>query len=139
MITYSLRCEPADHAFDGWFRSSEDFERQRQLKLVACPACGSSEVHKGLMAPAVSGTREAAPAPSADAAAALARLQDLAREMRARSEYVGPRFAEEARRIHYGESQARGIYGEATPPEVKSLAEEGIAALPLPPLPEDKN
>jgi hypothetical protein len=136
VITYSLRCEPHEHGFDGWFRSSEDFERQRGLKLVECPVCGSTDVAKGLMAPAVSASRNVAPA---DAAAAFAKLQQLARDARARSEYVGRNFAEEARRIHYGDSPERSIYGEASPPEVKGLAEEGISAFPLPSLPEDKN
>ncbi|WP_152047993.1 DUF1178 family protein [Aureimonas psammosilenae] len=134
MITYALRCTPSEHGFDGWFRSSDDFERQRGLGLVLCPVCGSAKIEKGLMAPAVSGTRE-----TPDAAATFAKLQAMSRELRSKSEYVGNRFAEEARRIHYGESEVRGIYGEASGPEVKSLAQEGISAIPLPPLPEDKN
>lgn len=137
MITYALRCEAGAHSFDGWFRSSGDFERQRSLKLVACPVCGSTEVGKGVMAPAVSASREVEP--RASDAATFLKLQEMTREVRARSEYVGPAFAEEARRIHYGEREARGIYGEATQPEVKGLAEEGIVAIPLPSLPEDKN
>ena len=137
MISFALRCRPHDHGFDGWFRSGADFERQRDLGLVECPQCGSTAVDKALMAPAVSPAREAATARTD--AAVVAKLQAMAREVRARAEYVGPRFAEEARRIHYGEADSRGIYGEASPPEVRGLAEEGIAALPLPPLPEDKN
>jgi hypothetical protein len=136
VITYSLRCVPGGHGFDGWFRSSEDFEKQRTLRLVECPACGSTDVEKGLMAPAVSAPRERA---AAEAAATFAKLQEMAREARARSDYVGKEFAAEARKIHYGEVRARSIYGEATLPQVKALAEEGIPALPLPPLPEDKN
>lgn len=136
MITYSLRCVPGGHGFDGWFRSSEDFDRQRRLQLVECPACGSTAVEKGLMAPAVSASRETA---AAEAAATFSKLQRMAREARAKSDYVGKEFAAEARKIHYGETPARSIYGEATLPQVKALAEEGIQALPLPPLPEDKN
>ncbi|WP_102960949.1 DUF1178 family protein [Mangrovicella endophytica] len=150
MITFALRCEPAGHGFDGWFRSSADFERQQDSHLVECPVCGSHQVAKALMAPAVStavatavsgSDRPQVPASytAGEAAEAFAKLQALAREVRQKADYVGPRFAEEARRIHYGESEARQIYGEATPSEVGKLAEEGIAALPLPPLPEDAN
>ena len=69
----------------------------------------------------------------------MARLQELAREVRANSDYVGGKFAEEARRIHFGETEKRGIYGEATADDVRSLLEDGVPALPLPPLPEDRN
>ena len=154
MISFALRCEPQGHGFDGWFRSGEDFAAQAERKLVECPVCGSTEIGKALMRPSIakgaaSPGQADAGAPSAtppsggyanaEAAKAFARLQEMARELRAKADYVGPRFAEEARRIHYGESEARQIYGEASPAEVKGLSEEGIAALPLPSLPEDKN
>lgn len=156
MISFALRCHPAAHAFDGWFRSGEDFDRQASAGLLACPICGSSDVSKALMKPAVatSAKTEASDASTgetgepaqpvgefanAEAAKAIARLQAMARELRAKSDYVGPKFAEEARRIHYGESEHRQIYGEASTQEVKGLREEGIAAFPLPSLPEDKN
>ncbi|MEF2552921.1 DUF1178 family protein [Aurantimonas sp. A2-1-M11] len=156
MISFALRCQPASHAFDGWFRSGDDFERQVAGGLVTCPVCGTTDVSKALMKPALAKAGRRAPAQAGDnapsaapdgaaryaggeAAAAYAKLQAIARELRAKSDYVGPKFAEEARRIHYGESEQRQIYGEASPQEVKSLGEEGIAALPLPPLPEDKN
>lgn len=145
MIRFSLRCEPEKHAFEGWFRSNEDFDRQANGGLVSCPVCGSTDVSKGLMKPALGGTSEAAAPAQPDAAnveaaaKALARLQEIAREVRAKGDYVGPKFAEEARKIHYGESESRQIYGEASASEVKGLSEEGIAALPLPPLPEDRN
>ena len=158
MIRFTLRCRPASHDFDGWFRSGDDFERQQAGALVSCPVCGASEVEKALMRPAVAtGGRaaergdEAAPAApaevpvgqshfaNAEAAKAFAKLQEMTRELRRKAEHVGPRFAEEARRIHYGESEARQIYGEASRQEVEGLGEEGIVALPLPPLPEDHN
>lgn len=153
MISFALRCEPQGHGFDGWFRSGDDFEAQAKRGLVACPVCGSTEIGKALMRPSIgkgggadqdTGATAAATPPgggyvNAEAAKAFARLQEMARELRAKADYVGPRFAEEARRIHYGESEARQIYGEASPAEVKGLSEEGIAALPLPSLPEDKN
>ncbi|MBB4005737.1 DUF1178 family protein [Aurantimonas endophytica] len=153
MISFALRCEPHGHGFDGWFRSGEDFDAQAERRLVECPVCGSTDVAKALMRPAlgkggkasVAGDQaQTAMAPgggyvNAEAAKVFAKLQEMARELRAKADYVGPRFAEEARRIHYGETEARQIYGEASPAEVKGLGEEGIAALPLPPLPEDKN
>ncbi|WP_206456063.1 DUF1178 family protein [Aurantimonas marina] len=156
MISFALRCHPAAHEFDGWFRSGADFERQASAGLLACPICGSSHVSKALMKPAVAtSAKTTAPEAStgeagepaepagefanAEAAKAIARLQAMARELRARSDYVGPKFAEEARRIHYGETQHRQIYGEASTQDVEGLREEGIAAFPLPALPEDKN
>ncbi|MEF2071436.1 DUF1178 family protein [Consotaella aegiceratis] len=142
MIRFDLRCTPAGHGFDGWFRSSEDYETQAARGLVTCPICGATAVEKALMKPAVSTSRKAAARSevmNAEAAKAYAKLQEIARHVRANADYVGPKFAEEARKIHYGEIDARQIYGEASPSEVKSLSEEGIEAVPLPPLPEDKN
>lgn len=149
MIHYQLRCTPASHAFDGWFRSSDDFDRQCDAGLVACPACGTTSVEKALMRPAVSGigTQVERSEPAGDAVAsgpvpaefvkAVRRLQKISRTLRAKADYVGTTFAEEARRIHFGEVEERQIYGEATRDEVERLVEDGIPALPLPPLPED--
>lgn len=137
MITFALRCDPGGHGFDAWFRSGEDFETQKARGLVSCPTCGSSDVDKGLMRPALTQARsETTPEKAAQIAAAM---QAIAREVREKADYVGPKFAEEARKIHYGEAEGRQIYGEASPPEVRSLTEEGIGVLPLPALPEDKN
>ncbi|WP_062113049.1 DUF1178 family protein [Aureimonas sp. AU40] len=148
MIHYSLRCEPAGHGFDGWFRSGTDFEAQAARGLLECPICGSADVAKALMRPAVS-TSERAVAPLREGTAMVgappemaemvSRLQEMAREVRAKADYVGAGFADEARRIHYGEVEERQIYGEASNRDVHALLEEGIAAIPLPPLPEDKN
>ena len=149
MIHYSLRCEPAGHGFDGWFRSGADYEAQAARGLLECPVCGATGVTKALMRPAVSTSERALSRPSESAAAAMgvpnevaeamARLQELAREVRAKADYVGHEFAEEARRIHYGEAEERQIYGEASGGDVRALMEEGITAIPLPPLPEDTN
>ncbi len=145
MISYSLRCTSCGHGFDGWFRSGADFDRQSAGGLLQCPACDAARVEKALMAPAVavSVSPQAAPASMAmgdgRTEAVMARLQELARAVRANSDYVGPKFAEEARRIHFGESKKRGIYGEATAEDVRSLLEDGVPALPMPPLPEDRN
>lgn len=159
MIHYSLVCS-AEHAFDGWFRSSEDFEGQAARGLVSCPSCGSTDVRRGLMAPAIATRTERGPTVFADApeaspgaaaptaAVAMAdpraavlveMLRAVRRQVEQNADYVGDRFAEEARKIHYGETDARGIYGEASPSDVKALQEEGVEIHPLPLLPEDAN
>lgn len=141
MIRYSLACE-RDHAFEAWFRNGDDFEAQKKRELVACPQCGSPKVEKALMAPAVSKRRGSAPmalAACEEQRAALAQLKALSDKVRANADYVGDKFAEEARRIHFGETQARGIYGQATIDEARSLAEEGVEFMPLPDFPEDRN
>ncbi len=155
MIRYSLQCDKG-HAFEGWFRSSDDFDRQRKRGLVSCALCDSTKVNKSLMAPSVSAStrrkggraaaavpatsspQQAAPA-SAEQKEALSRLRQLRDEIVGKSEYVGPRFAEEARKIHFEDAPARGIYGEASADEVKSLHEDGVECYPLPTFPEDKN
>jgi hypothetical protein len=147
MIRYSLVC-PEGHDFEAWFAGSEAYEKQRAGGTVACPVCGSTSVDKALMAPAVSTSRKkesmrlaanmpagAEPEPKA-VAAMLRKLRD---HLTANAENVGPRFAEEARKIHYNEAEKRGIYGEASPDEARALAEEGIEFHPLPMLPEEHN
>jgi len=145
MIHYALRCHE-DHHFDGWFKDSATFEKMARRGLVECPVCGSTRVERALMAPAIGtgarSTAEAKPAPAevvaAKAAAGpipaqmLAMLQRLRAEIERNCDYVGPRFAEEARRIHEGEAKARGIYGEATPEEAAALREDGIAFETIP-------
>src|SRR5579875_2691245 len=113
-----------DHEFEAWFRDSAGFEAQHAAGEIACPLCGERSVDKAIMAPRLARTRDAG------ASAALARMRRALLEMRAQIEahcdYVGPRFAEEARRIHYGEVDPHGIYGEATEAESRELADEGI-------------
>lgn len=141
MISYSLHCTDG-HDFEAWFRNADDYDGQSQRGLVTCPTCGSSKISKALMAPAVStGKRreKLALAAGAEQAKMIAQLQDLARKVRNTAENVGDKFAEEARKIHFGETEARGIYGEATLEEAKSLAEDGVGFLPLPSLPEEQN
>jgi len=141
MISFSLHCAEG-HDFEGWFRNGADFDTQSERGLVACPVCGSAKVNKALMAPAVSTTKrreKLALAAGADHAKVMAQLQELARKVRDSGENVGDKFAEEARKIHFGEAESRGIYGEATLDEAKGLAEDGVAFLPLPSLPEDQN
>ena len=147
MIHYDLICDQG-HAFDGWFRDSAAYDAQAERGLVTCAACGSAKVSKQLMAPGIpvkSNRKSDAPAAvvSAPVDPRLAELMKVMREMRKHveenAEYVGDKFAEEARKIHYEEADARGIYGQATPDEAKALIEEGIAVHPLPRLPEDGN
>ena len=143
MIHYQLACA-ADHGFDGWFRDSAGFEKQAKAGLVACPRCGSTEVRRALMAPALGRNAAAPPEPPpgppkqpAKAAAALpdqvrAVLARMRAEIEKNCDYVGPGFAAEARRIHNGEAEARGIYGESTPEEAAALKEDGVEVASIP-------
>lgn len=141
MIHFNLICEH-DHEFEGWFSNSADFEKQNAASLIACPACGSTTVTKALMAPSVSTSRkkrDVAVATGVKQKEIMRKMQELAREVRATSENVGERFAEEARKIHFGESDPRGIYGKASGEEVKDLIDDGVGVMPLPDLPEEQN
>jgi hypothetical protein len=142
MIRYALRCD-RDHEFEMWFRSGGDYDRAAKAKRIECPDCGSTSVAKALMAPSVAGTRseEMLPvaAPDPRKVALRQAMLELRKQVTEGADYVGPRFAEEARKIHYNEVEARGIYGEASNDEAKGLAEEGIGFMPLPPAPEDLN
>lgn len=142
MIRYALTCE-SGHDFDGWFSGSSDFEGQLARGLVECPICGSKSVSKALMAPSVSTARkkEARQMLVAEAAQkeALAKIRAAVAEIKASAEDVGERFPEEARRIHYGEAETRGIIGQASAEEARDLIEEGIPVAPLPVLPDDVN
>jgi hypothetical protein len=149
MIHYQLRCA-AEHEFDGWFASSASFDAQASRGLVECPACGSGQVERALMAPAVpkkgrparvrrkpepqEGARLAPKAVASDGLPdhVRATLQKLRAEVERNCDYVGEAFADEARRIHKGEADARSIYGEATPDEAEALAEEGIEVAKIP-------
>jgi hypothetical protein len=147
MIKYALACEQA-HEFESWFPSSDAFETQRQRGFVTCPYCNSAKVEKQIMAPRIARTDKApAPGPQPQPVAAFSEKEREIRAMiRALREYVlqnaenvGRGFAEEARKMHYGETEERAIYGEAEGAEVRSLLEEGVPVLPLPVLPDDRN
>ena len=141
MIRFSLACEHA-HEFEGWFRSNDDFDAQVKRGFVDCPACGSKKIEKALMAPAVSTGRrreKIALAMGEEQKQALAQLKAMAEKIRENADYVGDKFAEEARKIHFGEADARGIYGEATLEEAKGLVEDGVSFMPVPVFPEDRN
>ncbi|WP_108880699.1 DUF1178 family protein [Anderseniella sp. Alg231-50] len=146
MIRYDILCE-AEHRFDGWFASSDSFDEQVARQLVQCPVCGSHKVAKALMTPGVParGNRKDEPVPALHAptdpkAQAMAEMvRKLRSHVEENADYVGDKFAEQARRIHYGEDEQRGIYGEATIDEARELHDEGVEVLPLPKLPEDGN
>jgi hypothetical protein len=161
MIRYSLICE-RKHDFEIWFKNSADYDKQAKRGLVTCPECGSAKVEKALMAPALGrGTRkdvqpQVVEAPPAEALAPaenktpVAMISPLEQEFRAKlkelrdhltknADNVGAKFPEEARKMHYGETEHRSIYGEATPQEAKELLEEGVELHPLPVLPEERN
>ena len=123
MIVFDLRCDDSGDVFEAWFQSSADYDDQVQRGLVQCPACGSAKVAKAPMAPRV---------PAKAAASPLAQLAELQAAVLEGSEWVGDRFAEEARAMHLGELDSRPVHGNATPADAKSLIEEGVPVAPLP-------
>jgi hypothetical protein len=166
MITYDLRCSAA-HIFEGWFASSHAYDEQYNRGLLCCPVCGDETITKAPTAPfiprksnqsarsASTATQEIAPVPATDALPVsnapqipeamtqmMEKLALVQAEVLKKSEWVGNKFADEARAIHYGEKQARQIHGEASLKEAEALSEEGvgITALPMPFIPpEAKN
>jgi hypothetical protein len=168
MIRYALACEKG-HAFESWFASSAAYDKQAKHGLVTCPVCDSAKVEKTIMAPRVAGTKKrgtaalpaaegaapspaasSAPAPSTDVPAPVAMVSPQEREFRKKlkelrehltknADYVGQKFPEEARKMHYGEIEHRSIYGEASPDQAQELHEEGIEFHPLPVLPDERN
>jgi hypothetical protein len=157
MIHYDLRCAK-DHVFDAWFRDSAAFDELARQKKLVCPACGSKKVVKAPMAPRLAKSRSSSepietssvplePVPSqipgpiasepggrkvALMAGQRRMIEELRRHVEANCHYVGPNFAEEARRIHYGETEQRSIYGEASEEEATALADEGIEVHSIP-------
>lgn len=136
MKVLNLQCRHA-HAFEGWFASEEDFQGQLARGLVECPMCGDVDIAKMPSAPRLNlGAAEPAQPKQEVMAAPNAQLQaawrQIVQQVMANTEDVGERFAEEARKIHYGESDERGIRGQATREETEALLEEGIGVLPLP-------
>ena len=133
MKVLDLQC-PHGHRFEGWFASADDFESQQSRKLVECPICGANEVSRLPSAPRLNLSGAADTKQPAGAVQMQARVMRALREILEKTENVGERFAEEARRIHYGEAQDRPIYGDASLDEAKALNDEGIrvAAIPWP-------
>lgn len=162
MIRYALVCDNA-HEFESWFASSSSFEEQARRGLVTCPVCDSRHVERAIMAPnvartdrgphAVEAPSETSPAPAPPAPAPVApaalmgekeialrqMLSELHKHVAENAEHVGPHFADEALKIHHGESDSRPIYGEATQEDARMLHEEGVEFMPLPRLPDAGN
>ena len=139
MITYALACEN-EHRFDAWFRSAEAFDEQLARGIVSCPVCASIRVGKALMAPAVARSGSDMVTVSSGHPQ-QAEIRELLRAMRRKvvseADYVGDRFAEEARKIHFQEAEARGIYGETSAEEAEALSEEGVPFAQIPWLPKE--
>lgn len=160
MIRYALACRKG-HEFESWFQNSSAYDAQAKGGLIACPVCGSIEVEKALMTPSLSRSviaskQQSAPDPASDPAAASAakapvaivspqerelrkKLRELRDQLTQSAEHVGPRFPEEARKMHYGETEHRSIYGEASADEARALIDEGVEFHPLPVLPDEQN
>jgi len=134
VIKYNLICKQ-DHEFEAWFSSSADYDVQRKKRLVQCPHCGSAKVEKAIMSPNVSTSRKKA-AIASKQKQAMAMMnkaaQTIRKEIEDKCDYVGDKFADEARAIHYGEKEERPIYGQASAKEAKELNDEGVAIAPLP-------
>jgi len=131
VIVYNLRCRNA-HEFEGWFKDSVAFDTQAKGGKVVCPVCNSKKVEKAIMAPAVSGAKKSSLTDS-EAKQMRQFMTGLRKYVQDNADYVGPNFAEEARKIHYGEVEHRHIYGEASLEEARELVEEGVDVAPLPP------
>jgi hypothetical protein len=160
MIRYALVCAKG-HGFESWFQNSAAYDKQAKRHLVECPVCGDTKVEKAIMAPRIAGTKKGAKVPvpvpiggaSAVAEAAKApvamvspqeqefrsKLKELREHLTQNSDYVGPKFPEEARKMHYGDIEHRSIYGEASLEDAKEMHDEGIEFHPLPVLPDDRN
>lgn len=153
MIKYRLRCVRG-HEFETWFANGEAFEKLAKRHQLTCATCGSDKVEKAIMSPRVAKSRGGRNAPSvepqvpvrmerdddgAERQAMRAALTELRQKVIENADYVGPRFAEEARRIHEEDAPARGIYGEASIKEARELIEDGISIMPLPPAPDKQN
>ena len=143
MIVFDVSCSK-DHVFEGWFKDSESFDEQVAAGAVTCPVCGDTAVRKALMAPRLGGMRKGKEDATPNAAMGqggpdkeklreyVAALHELKREVEANSDYVGDKFPEEARKIHYGETEARAIHGEATADEAAELHDEGVDFVRIP-------
>ncbi len=158
MIRYALICEKG-HDFESWFQDSAAYDKQAKRGLVTCPQCGSAKVEKAIMAPRLAGAKKRDPRPETPAPVATtaapekapvamippqeqefrAKLKELREHLTKNADDVGPKFPEEARKMHYGETKHRSIYGVASHDEAKELAEEGIEFHPLPTLPDERN
>ena len=136
MIVYELKCS-SGHVFEGWFRDAATFDRQAAAGKVTCAECGDRQVAKAPMAPRLAKRSNTAAAETKPGlpAEAVKLLAELREKVESACDYVGERFPEEARRMHYGETAPRGIYGEASDEQAKELVDEGIEVKKIPWLP----
>lgn len=132
MVKYALKCDHCELGFEGWFSSSSAYDEQRARGEISCPNCGAATISKQIMAPAVRDSRggPAIPLPDREKFAEMAKA--VRDHVSTTHEYVGDRFADTARAMHYGETEQKAVWGEATLKEAKELVEEGVPALPLP-------
>ena len=140
MIRYALLCD-RDHEFEGWFAASADFDDQQARGMIECPVCASKAVRKAIMAPAVAGTKRRSQdqSPAQNHQMMMEAMGRVRRHVEENFDDVGDAFATEARAIHEGRSEDRGIYGQATSQEVRDLVEDGVPIAPLPPEPVKKS
>lgn len=140
MIRYALLCD-REHEFEGWFAASADFDEQQARGLIECPVCASKAVRKAIMAPAVAGTKSRSQnnSPAQNHQMMMEAMSRVRRHVEENFDDVGDAFAAEARAIHEGRSEDRGIYGQATSQEVRELVEDGVPIAPLPPEPVKKS
>jgi hypothetical protein len=141
MIRFALVCSQA-HEFEGWFRDNADFDTQKRRGMITCPVCETQSVGKAVMAPAVSTSRsheKVTLAMGDEQRKMMGEMRALTAKLKAGADYVGDKFADEARKIHDGDTEPRGIYGEATNEEARALVDDGIDFMPLPSFPEDHN
>ena len=141
MIHYSLLCDKS-HKFDGWFANAAAYDAQKARGLVTCPICLTTAVDKAIMSPAVNraGSEKVSLSIGHPQHQQLREaMQALRNKVTTEADFVGDKFAEEARKIHFKDVEARGIYGEATRDEVASLLEDGVDFMPLPNLPDEHN
>jgi hypothetical protein len=131
MISFNLRCRK-DHEFEGWFRDSASFEKDLKKRQIECPVCGDTKLERALSAPNISPSTARAAATHEQARQMRDKMRSFRKEVESTAENVGDRFTEEARKIHYGESDQRAIYGDATLDDAKDLLDEGVPVLPLP-------
>lgn len=147
MIRYDLVCDKG-HEFDGWFSDSASYDKQAKHGLVSCTYCGITKIQKQIMSPSIpsksnnkpeTAVRVTAGLVDPRAAAMMQMMRDYRKHVETNAENVGNNFAEEARKIHYKETEERGIYGHTSSEEAAALVEEGIEIHPIPILPEDGN
>jgi hypothetical protein len=152
MIRYALVCAKG-HSFESWFQNSAAYDKQAKRALVTCPVCGTAKVEKEIMSPRLAGARKRDAAPASETSSEPTpvamvspqerelrkKLKELRQHLTQNADYVGQKFPEEARKMHYGEIDHRSIYGEASPDEARKLHDEGVEFHPLPVLPDDRN